>query len=381
MTTRPRGRIKDAPEDFIVDEIPIYEPQGTGEHLFVRFTKRELTTEEVVRALALGAGVQTRDIGVAGLKDKVGVTTQTVSLPVPSASAGGEGFDARVLGLSIPGVVIHDAHRHGNKLKTGHLVGNRFKIIVRGIANDDVETVLASFERAGREGIPNAFGSQRFGRDRDNAAQALAWLTGKIRPHRDPRKRRFLWSALQSELFNALLDVRVRDGSWRTPLLGDVLKKTDSGGLFECEDEAVDQARADRGEVSPTGPMFGTKMRAPTGRPAELERRVFEERLGTSFDLAQTKPYGEGTRRDLCLRIEEMTVERIVNRDSEKDDGAHEDREQGAALSVCFVLPKGAYATSVLGAAVAFEPEMSPMARATAEEGDRSMERAETELE
>jgi tRNA(Glu) U13 pseudouridine synthase TruD len=76
-----------------------------------------------------------------------------------------------------------------------------------------------------------------------------------------------------------------------------------------------------------------------------------------------------------------MTVERIVNRDSEKDDATHEDREQGAALSVCFVLPKGAYATSVLGAAVAFEPEMSPMARATAEEGDRSMERAETELE
>ena len=107
---RPRARIKDAPEDFIVEELPLYEPEGTGEHLFVRFTKRELTTDDVVRALARASGVQARDIGVAGLKDKVGVTTQTVSLPVPRAEL--SMFDAKVLALAIPGVVIHEAKRH-----------------------------------------------------------------------------------------------------------------------------------------------------------------------------------------------------------------------------------------------------------------------------
>ena len=382
MPARPRARIKDSPEDFLVEEIPAYEPQGTGDHLYVRFTKRELTTDDVVRALAAGAGVQARDIGVAGLKDKVGVTTQTVSLPVPRA--GHEEFDARVLALSIPGVVIHSATRHGNKLRTGHLVGNRFKVVVRGIAEEDVDSVAASFEQAGREGIPNAFGSQRFGRDRDNAAQALAWLTGKIRGPSDPRKKRFLWSALQSELFNVVLERRVAAGTWRTPLLGDILQKTDTGGLFPCTDEAEDRARAERGLVAPTGPMFGTKMREATGAPGELERAVFDERRGPAFDLARTKPFGEGTRRGLCLRIEGMTVERIV-----KQQGVP-DGEQAAVLLVSFVLPKGAYATSVVGAAVTFEPETRPLAHeethtavtdTALHDGERSTERAETELE
>jgi tRNA pseudouridine13 synthase len=379
---RPRARIKDAPPDFVVEEIPAYEPQGSGDHLYVRLTKTNLTTDEVVRALAAGAGVQARDVGVAGLKDKVAVTTQTVSLPAPRGADAT--WDARVLGLSIPGVVVHEAKRHGNKLRTGHLSGNRFTIVLRGIADAEVDVVVAALERAGREGLPNAFGSQRFGRDRDNAAQARAWLTGKGQGPRDPRKKRFLWSALQSELFNAVLDRRVADGTWRTPLQGDILKKTDSGGLFSCTDEAEDQARALRGLVSPTGPMFGAKMREATGRPGELERAIFDEYLGASFDLERTKAYGEGTRRALCLGIEGMTVERLVKRDSEKDESFG---EQGAALSVSFVLPKGAYATSVLAAAVAFEPEMnqpeSPDAAKDASllDGERSTERAETELE
>ena len=379
---RPRARIKDAPEDFVVEELPLYELEGTGDHLFVRFTKRELTTDDVVRALARAAGVQARDIGVAGLKDKVGITTQTVSLPVPRAE--NATFDAKVLALEIPGVVIHEAKRHVNKLKTGHLNGNRFKVAVRGILEADVEQVILALERAGREGIPNAFGSQRFGREKNNAAQAFAWLTGTSKGPRDPRQKRFLWSALQSELFNAVLDRRVAEGTWRTPLVGDVLKKTDTGGLFECGDEAIDQERAERGLVSPTGPMFGTKMREATGRPGELERQIFDQRLGAGFDLAQTKPFGEGTRRSLCLGIDAMAVERIVKRSTEKD-GAFE--EQGASLWVSFVLPKGAYATSVLATAVDFETNQPtqqpayPPTDSSLQDLERSTERAETELE
>jgi len=352
----PRGRIKDAPEDFVVEELPLYEASGSGDHLFVRFTKRGLTTFDVVEALASTARVPSRDVGVAGLKDKVGVTTQTVSLPVPRGVAD---FEAKVLALSLPGVVIHEVRRHPHKLKPGHLAGNRFTIALRGLDPSRVGEVIATLERAGRDGIPNAFGAQRFGRDRDNAEQALLWLTGKRPGPKDPRKRRFLWSALQSSLFNDVLDRRVAEGTWRTPLLGDVLKKTDSGGLFDCTDETIDRARAERGEVSPTGPMFGAKMREPSGKPQELERAVFVGRLGESFDLASTKPFGEGTRRGLCLGIQGMsvartTVERSMNREGYK--GAVP-KEQEAAVTVCFVLPKGSYATSVLGAAVDLEPD------------------------
>jgi tRNA pseudouridine13 synthase len=369
MDVLPRGRIKEGPEDFVVDELPAYEPEGKGDHLFVRFTKRGLTTDDAVRAIAGAAGVPARDAGVAGLKDKVGVTTQTLSIPVPR---GATGFEERILALSLPGIVVHDARRHGHKLKPGHLAGNRFQVVVRGVALGRVDEVVRSLERAGHEGIPNAFGAQRFGRDKNNAEQALAWLTGRANGPREPKKKRFLWSALQSSLFNEVLDRRVADGTWRTPLHGDLLKKTDSGGLFECTDEATDRARAERGEVAPTGPMFGAKMREPTGTPGELERAVFAERLGKDFDLARTKPFGEGTRRGMCLGIQGMTVtpltiERSMNRDA---------REQDAALMVCFVLPKGAYATSVLGAAIDFEADAMSVSPPEA-----GMPDTETELE
>src|SRR5437773_2514874 len=115
-------RIKDRPDDFVVEEIPSYEPCGTGDHLYVRFTKRALTTPAAIAAISRALGVRTHDVGVAGLKDKVGVTTQTISLPWSA------GLDGRACALTIDGITVHEARRHTNKLKTGHLRGNRFNI-------------------------------------------------------------------------------------------------------------------------------------------------------------------------------------------------------------------------------------------------------------
>jgi tRNA pseudouridine13 synthase len=333
----PRARIKESPEDFIVEEIPAYEPTGEGEHLFLRFTKRVLTTDDAVRAIAGALGVHARDVGVAGLKDKVGITTQTISVPIPRGQL--TPFVDRALALSLPNITIVGAQPHGNKLKTGHLRGNRFAVRIRGLDPARVDETVAAFERVGREGLPNAFGPQRFGKAKDNAARAREWLSGRAPAPRDPRLRRLLWSALQAELFNALLDARVKDGTWATPLLGDLVKLRISGGLFLCADVQVDQDRAARGEVSPTGPIFGVKMRSPEGEPARLEAQILHDLLGENVDLAATKSLGEGTRRALRLWVEDMRVERSGG---EQDDG----------IRVYFVLPKGAYATTVISSAV-----------------------------
>ncbi len=355
----PRARIKGCPEDFVVDEIPVYEPSGAGDHLFVRFTKRALTTDEAVRAIGRAMGVKLRDIGVAGLKDKVGITTQTISLPMPRGPANGPPFVERARALSLEGITVVDARPHGNKLKTGHLVGNRFTLRVGGLERSRRDEIVAGLERIGREGLPNAFGPQRFGKAKDNADRARAWLSGRAPAPGDPRLRRLLWSALQAEMFNAVLDERVADGTWKTPLLGDLVKRRVSGGLFLCADVQVDQERADRGELSPTGPIFGVKMRSPEGEPARLEQRIVSQMLGENVDLAATKALGEGTRRALRLWVEDLRVELL----DDANDGAN--REQDASIRVYFVLPKGAYATTVLSSVVDWESPPGTLATAS----------------
>ena len=176
MEELPRGTIKTKPEDFVVDEIPAYEPSGEGSHLYVHFRRTNVTTDDAVRAFARALRVERRDIGVAGLKDKVGVTTQWISIPANDPS-----IDERVATLAIEGVEILEHRRHGNKLKTGHLKGNRFTIVVRDVDIARMGEIVRTLDRIRDEGVPNAFGAQRFGREGDTHERARAWLTGKER--------------------------------------------------------------------------------------------------------------------------------------------------------------------------------------------------------
>jgi tRNA pseudouridine13 synthase len=361
MSPLPPGRIKQSPEDFVVEEIPAYEPTGAGEHVFVRFTKRDWTTLDAVRAIARGLGCEPRAAGFAGMKDKSAVTTQTLSLQTPRGATPAE-LAGRALALALDGITVHQARPHQNKMKPGHLTGNRFAINVRGVPEDRLGEVAAALERIAREGVANAFGAQRFGARGDNAQRALAWLRGEASAPRDPRLLRLLWSSLQSAVFNAVLDSRVEDGTWAAALEGDLLKLRSSGGLFGCADVQTDGPRVASGEVSPTGPIIGARMRWPEGRPAELERQVSARILGDGFDLARTRSLGEGSRRSLRLWVEDLRWETL------KDDSPTASGKGTACVRVYFVLPKGSYATTVLGAAVALEEVRSASGQPPADE-------------
>jgi tRNA pseudouridine13 synthase len=136
-----------------------------------------------------------------------------------------------------------------------------------------------------------------------------------------------------------VLDARVEGGTWTTPLAGDLLKLRDSGGLFVCSDVQADRERASTGEVSPTGPIVGARMRAPEGEPADLERRTCAQILGEGFDLARTRALGEGTRRPLRIWVRDLRW---------RVEAAAESGNGTASVWVDFVLPKGAYATTAL---------------------------------
>jgi len=336
-------QIKTVPEDFVVEEIPIYEPSGEGEHVFIRFTKRDLATDAAVRAIASALGADARAAGIAGMKDKRAVTTQTISLAPPRGMKAEE-LASRAASLAIEGITIHDAVPHNHKLKTGHLRGNRFRIVVRQIPASEVASFEARARAIAKEGVPNAFGEQRFGREGDNADRARAIVSGREKPPRDTRLVRLLYSALQSEVFNAVLDERVRRGDWATALRGDVLKKTDTGGLFVCTDEQEDAARAARGEVCATGPIVGPKMLRAEGVPGEIESAAWTRVLGDAEKAAFDGVLGEGTRRALRLFVSEMRVFEDPNCNSVADATKNEETSRVAE----FVLPKGAFATTVL---------------------------------
>lgn len=333
LMTLPTATIKRQPEDFVVEELPAYEPSGTGEHLFVTFTKRDLNTLDAVRRLADALGVDARGAGYAGMKDRRAITTQRASFPWPLA----RDADRACSTLALEGVTVLGWKRHGHKLKPGHLAGNRFTITLRDLAPERIEEMTMGLLRLAREGVPNAFGTQRFGKNADNALFAARWLRGEVDPPRDRRMQRMLFSAWQSELFNRLLAVRRADGTWCSVLPGDLAKKHDSGGLFQVPDSGpeLDEARERAAEsaISATGPMFGHKMRWPGGVPGEMERRTLTDALPDTGRLFELRKLGEGTRRPLRQWLREPS--------------SHPNPAQGS-LTLTFVLPKGGYATTVL---------------------------------
>jgi tRNA pseudouridine13 synthase len=339
---KPTATVRLHLEDFAVEEIPAFAPSGAGEHLYLWVTKSDLTTDEALRRGGRAPAGAGRAAGYAGMKDRRAVTSQMVSLPFPANRREGEATE-----LGLEGISVANPTRHGHKLKPGHLKGNRFSIVLRDIPREHIDEVATTLESAGKTGVPNAFGPQRFGRAGDNAERALQWLSGATRGPKDKREKRLLFSALQSHLFNRVLERRHREGTWTRPLLGDLLKKRDSGGIFACTDVDECSERAARGEICPTGPIFGAKMRWPEGEPARIERETLADMGADGPSLFDDhRALGEGSRRPLTLYADDLTVEQMP--------------EQDGALRVHFVLPKGGYATTLLACAVALhEPTVT----------------------
>lgn len=312
-------RIRSRPDDFIVTEIPLYPCKGEGEHTFLFVEKRLATTEDVARRLAERVGVARRDVGFAGRKDRAAVTRQWFSVPRLAPEG--------ALDLELPQARVLCAERHPHKLRTAHLRGNHFEIVVRDVGEQSGAIALDRMLRFAASGFPNRYGRQRFGRHGDNAERGAAILRRGERP-RDRRAARFLLSALQSAVFNEVL--RRRPLPLDELQVGDVAVVHASGGLFLVDEPESERDRLETFEISGTGPIFGERMKRPEGKTASLERQVLES-FGVP-DLDDLKsPRGlrlDGGRRALRARPEDATCV--------WGDGR---------LELQFTLPAGTYAT------------------------------------
>jgi tRNA pseudouridine13 synthase len=320
-----------SPDRFVVEEIPAYTPTGEGTHTFLWLEKRGLTTFDAIARIAAAFGVAARDVGYAGLKDKQATTRQWVSVP---------GLEPdRALTLAGDDLTVRAAARHPHKLRMGHLRGNRFEVLLTGSAGDDeVATLRARFADASANGVPNYYGGQRFGADAANAARGLAILRGE-RHERDKRKRKLMMSALQSAVFNRTLELRATRGPLTRVIPGDVLKKTDTGGLFASTEPEVDQRRVDAGELIPTAPMpGGREIEPPPGTAAyALEEEAITAVGATRADFTRLGRDLPGARRPVLLRLADTAF-------SEEPAGDPALR----AVRLRFTLPAGGYATVVV---------------------------------
>jgi tRNA pseudouridine13 synthase len=320
------GVIRETPEDFRVEELPLYLPAGQGEHLYFRVTKRGLSTPDLVTRLSSSLGVKTRCIGVAGLKDARAVTTQMVSAQgVEPDAVARLRLDDRLLGLEVLGP-------HRNRLRKGHHRGNRFRIVVRKVSPDAEARVPSLLEVLARRGVPNYFGPQRQGRKGLNFQLGALLLHDAARRQTMSRSKR-LWylHAYQSYLFNHVLARRL--DRLDQVLTGDWAMKHDNGACFHVEEALNEQPRAERFEISPTGPLFGSRMSWATGEPGEMERTCVAA-LGTTPEALVEAA------RDCGFRGERRSL-RVPLQGLEWSLTDHE-------VTVTFTLPPGAYATSVL---------------------------------
>ena len=288
------GTLKSIPEDFCVEEIPSYTPTGEGEHLYVFFEKRGLNTPDAVRAIAQQIGTRSEDAGWAGLKDRQAITRQWVSFHHVATPA----LDA----INVENVRILEISRHVNKLRTGHLRGNRFTLRLRDVPAEHDAHVRDAIARMCEVGLPNYYGEQRFGHAGRNLVGAMRWIVDGERAPLKPFLRKLFVSTLQSALFNAWLGMRVRAGTLNQAVAGDVMRKEDTGGVFDCADVQVDGPRVTAWEISPTGPMFGSRMRPPTLDAKALEDDVLASWGVTPAHFDHVKRFGEGTRRTARVR-------------------------------------------------------------------------------
>lgn len=322
------GHIGPALEDFRVDEVPLYAASGEGEHLYVRIEKRGLTTRDAIGRVAEASSVPAAEIGSAGMKDKNAVTTQWLSVPARRARP------AETWALP-EGLRVLEVTRHGNKLRTGHLKGNRFQIRIEGATDDALERALGIVSALSTRGLANYFGAQRFGHGGRNLEKGLRWLSALARGDRGPRmphfEQKLLSSVVQSEVFNRYVALRLAEGL-DGPLEGEVVRLEGTGSHFAVEDPSRELPRWAARDIHPTGPMIGPKGRAATGRALALEEQAAGA-IGLAADARDAlRRFAEGTRRDLLVWPADMSI---------LPSGP-------GSLTASFYLPAGSYATELV---------------------------------
>ncbi len=328
-------------DDFVVTEIPLYEFSGEGEHIILTMRKKDLSTWDAVQIISDRIGCKSRDIGYAGLKDKNAMTIQCISMP--------RTFEEKIKNFEHSQIKFLKIEYHNNKIRVGHLKGNRFFIRLKRVLERDNLKLQNILETIEKYGMPNYFGVQRFGIDGDNYLKGKELCDGTLKVANQKLAQMYL-NAYQSISFNEWLSKRIEVSklieafepkelveklgidlstlkalkAQQHPfkvLEGDVMEHYPYGKIFYAQDVESEAEKFYNKDRVPTGLLAGKKAKLAIG----LAKKFEEE-----FDK---KTIVDGTRRYAWVFPSEIK--------SKYDDEKNH-------FEVEFTLPKGSYATELI---------------------------------
>jgi len=288
---------KQSPRDFVVEEIPLYEFSGEGEHLVMFVRKKSLSTMELVSILARYLGIKNKEIGYAGLKDKHAMTKQYISLH--------KKYEEALENFEHEGIKILSKTYHNNKIRIGHLKGNRFYIKLKKVNPTSAIKLDEALKNISDLGMPNFFGYQRFGNDGDNHIEGEKIAKG-LKKERNPKIKRLLINAYQSHLFNMWLSRRLEINTLinnfeakelesllnmsiqqiqklkeqKHPfklIMGDIMEHYPHGRLFDFDGSEEDLTRFNERNISVTGMLCGKKVKMSSDIAGEIEKDFDDE--------------------------------------------------------------------------------------------------------
>ncbi len=341
--------------DFCVHEVPLYEFSNMGEHAVIQVRKSGLSTLEMLHIFSQILGVKIAELGYAGLKDKNALTTQFISLPKKYAPL----LEKNTHNLQERNLKILSLNYHYNKIKLGHLKGNRFFMRFKKMTPLNAQKTKQVLEQIAQFGMPNYFGPQRFGKFNDNHKEGLKILQNQTK-FAHQKLNAFLISSYQSYLFNSLLSKRleiskiISDFSVKENLEffkqknlsvhsntlkalknqahpfkileGDVMCHYPYGKFFDALELEKESERFLKKEAAPTGLLDGKKALYAKNLSLEIEKE-FQHNLLSSH--AKTL----GSRRFFWVFAENVTSQYV---------------KEKAQFELGFYLPKGSYASALL---------------------------------
>lgn len=334
-------RFKQTPRDFVVEEIPLYEFSGEGEHIILLVRKKSLSTMEMVGAFARYLNIKNRDIGYAGLKDKHAMTKQYISINKQHEEAL-ENFEHE-------GIKILSKTRHNNKIKIGHLKGNRFYIKLKKVNPTSALKLDEALKNISDSGMPNYFGYQRFGNDGDNHIDGEKIAKGE-KKERNPKIKKLLINSYQSHLFNMWLSRRLEINTLVSSfepkeletllnmpretlkklkaqkhsfklIQGDIMEHYPHGRLFDFDGSEDDLVRFNERNISVTGVLCGSKVKMSSDLAGEIE-----------------KDFDDSINADGARRYAWVFPSKVEGRFNQIE----------AQYELNFTLPKGSYATVLI---------------------------------